>query len=465
MLMEIGADSSTSPPYAPQMNGISERLNRTLLDLARTMILQSGLKKGIWGEAVTFATHILNCVKFNKVVGETPYEIIMKKKPYLGLIRPFGTRCHYYNRDPKKGKLDTRSFPGVIVGIDEEGYAYRILIPGTTQIIRTKDVILEKTAPLSTSDKQPQNEQPPEETDTEQVQPVENEERGEPPDTEGEIPEESDSTDQAGVATRFGPDATAEGDQFPTTEQGARRKTKKRKDLPSSLPPQREGRLRDRSKLRPPDRFVAGAAQALACESKNVDMSSCTVKEPQNINDVYRSPFKQEWITAMADELESIRQNDVWSLVKLPPNKRVLGNRWLFKAKTDPNGRIERFKARLVIKGYSQRFGEDYNELYAPVIRFEGIRTILAIAAREALFKYQYDVKTAFLSAKVEEEIYTNQPEGFEDGTGRVCRLKKALYGLKQAPREFNKKMVKAITELGFVQSMADPCIFSACLV
>ena len=463
MLDKIGADSSTSPPYRPQHNGIPERLNRTLIDLARTMIIQSGLKKGIWGEAVTFAAHILNCVEFNEVAGKTPFEIIMKKKPYLGLIQPFGTRCHFYNLDPKKKKLDERSFAGVIVGIDEEGLAYRILIPGTTRVIRTKDVTLTKPAPLFQNTKQLETEKPPEEPSSagqktsEQFVPVNTSET--PRREEGETPDPSEVTDDDG--SRLVLDNEPAGEQVLPTDQSVRRKRKK-KDASTGLPDQSEGRTRPKRNVKPPDRLGYGAPQALACASNNDNMTRIlgNVTEPRTIHDVYKSPYKQEWITAMADELESIRQNDVWTLVDLPPNKRVLGNRWVFKAKTDPNGQVEKFKARLVVKGYNQRFGEDYNQLYSPVIRFDGIRIILAIAAREGLFLYQYDVKTAFLSAKVEEEIYTNQPDGFDDGSGRVCLLKKALYGLKQAPRAFSKKMADTILSLGFIQSKADPCVF-----
>ena len=199
MLNKIRADSSTSPPYRPQQNGIPERLNRTLIGLARTMIIQSGLKKGIWGEAVTFAAHILNCVKFNNVAGKTPFEIIMKKKPYLGLIRPFGTRCHYYNQDPKKKKLDERSFAGLIVGVDEEGFAYRVLIPGTTRVIRTKDVTLTRPAPLFQNLKQLETEKPPEESSS--SDPNESEQLCEtvndsetPRSEEGETPDASEMT-------------------------------------------------------------------------------------------------------------------------------------------------------------------------------------------------------------------------------------------------------------------------------
>lgn len=106
-------------------------------------------------------------------------------------------------------------------------------------------------------------------------------------------------------------------------------------------------------------------------------------------------------------------------------------------------------KARLVVRGFKQEKGQDYDEIFSPVARFESIRTILAIAAAKRIHKAQIDVKTAFLNGTLEEEIYMRQPKGFEDGTGKVCKLQKSLYGLKQATRCWNSKLVEVLKEIG----------------
>ena len=144
LLQSIGADFSYSPPHVPQMNRTSERLNRTLLNYARTMIIDSGLRKGIWAEAINYSAHLLNCVKFIESVGKTPFEIVTGHKPYLGLVVPFGSRCVFKNRKPGTDKLDERGIDGAIVGIDEDGRSYRILQLGTTIIHRVPDVTLKK---------------------------------------------------------------------------------------------------------------------------------------------------------------------------------------------------------------------------------------------------------------------------------------------------------------------------------
>lgn len=139
-LQDVGCDFSSSPPYTPELNGVSERLNRTLLNLARAMIQDSQLNKPIWAEAVNFAAHLTNCCQFIEELGKTPYELITGHKPFLGRIQRFGTRCYYYDRRPGRGKLDQRAIAGAIVGIDEDGLSYRVLELGTPRIHRVRDV-------------------------------------------------------------------------------------------------------------------------------------------------------------------------------------------------------------------------------------------------------------------------------------------------------------------------------------
>ena len=128
----------------------------------------------------------------------------------------------------------------------------------------------------------------------------------------------------------------------------------------------------------------------------------------------------------------------------------------------DSEGNATRFKARLVAKGFSQREGIDYEETYAPVVRYESIRTALAVAAARDLEIIQLDVKTAFLHGDLSEEIYMDQPKGFvlPDRASDVCRLKKTLYGLKQASRSWNEKFNSFLLTFGFTKSDADPCVY-----
>ena len=166
-------------------------------------------------------------------------------------------------------------------------------------------------------------------------------------------------------------------------------------------------------------------------------------------------------------------KNKTWILTRLPKGRRAISNKWVFKAKLDELGNIIRFKARLVARGFSQVFGVDYLDTFAPVAKLAALRILLAIATTEDLEVHQMDVVTAFLIPDLEEEIYMELPEGLlkilelEDsseipnGNGEVvCKLEKGLYGLKQAARLWNLRLRKHLLSLSFKQSICDPCIY-----
>ena len=151
---------------------------------------------------------------------------------------------------------------------------------------------------------------------------------------------------------------------------------------------------------------------------------------------------KGEWNKAMQEEMKSLKENHTYDLVKLPKGKRSLKNKWVYKLKTEEITSKPRYKARLIVKGSSQKKGVDFEEIFSPVVKMSSIRVVLGLAASLNLEVEQLDVKTAFLHGDLEEEIYMDQPQGFEvkGKEDLVCRLRKSLYGLKQAPRQWYKK-------------------------
>ncbi|CAI7906057.1 unnamed protein product [Closterium sp. NIES-54] len=153
-------------------------------------------------------------------------------------------------------------------------------------------------------------------------------------------------------------------------------------------------------------------------------------------------------------------ENETWTLTNLPPGKKALDCTWVLRVKTDAEGRLERRKTRLVIKGFQQREEIDFQEVFAPVAKAPSLRLLLAAAAVCGWKVEQMDVKTEFLYGVVDEEIYMKQPEGYDDGSGCVCMLKKAIYGLKQAPRCWYARLVEALEALGFKVSGCDESLF-----
>jgi hypothetical protein len=171
---------------------------------------------------------------------------------------------------------------------------------------------------------------------------------------------------------------------------------------------------------------------------------------------------KKEWADAMTEEYQSIIKNDVWEIVPRPKSEDVVSSKWLFKIKHAADGSIEKYKARFVARGFSQKEGINYEETFAPVARYTSIKTIIALAAKMKWKLHQMDVKTAFLNGVIEEEMYIEKPQGFEveDRKSHVCQLKKALYGLKQAPRAWYGHIDSFLMSLGFTKSKTDSNLY-----
>ena len=176
----------------------------------------------------------------------------------------------------------------------------------------------------------------------------------------------------------------------------------------------------------------------------------------------YAEAVKEEVWSAMVEELSAIERNKTWTLVKAPPGIKPIGVKWVFRMKKDQTGAVVKYKARLAAKGYSQKFGIDYEEIYTPVARFDSIRILIAIAAQLNWNLHHLDVKSAFLNGVIKEDLYVMQPEGYvkKGKESYVLKLTKALYGLKQAPRVWNSKLNKTIDDLGFKRSRLDTALY-----
>jgi hypothetical protein len=162
----------------------------------------------------------------------------------------------------------------------------------------------------------------------------------------------------------------------------------------------------------------------------------------------------------MKEELDALHKNNTWDMVDLPPGKSVVGCKWVYKSKTCSDGTVDRYKARLVARGFTQEYGVDYEETFAPVARLTSVRALLAVAASRHWSLCQMDVKNAFLNGDLSEEVYMQLPPGLSHSTNKVCRLRRALYGLKQAPRAWFAKFSTTISRLGYSISPYDSALF-----
>jgi hypothetical protein len=190
----------------------------------------------------------------------------------------------------------------------------------------------------------------------------------------------------------------------------------------------------------------------------NVADAECQA-DPQTRSQAMHSPLEVKWLHAEADKLQSLHINGVYEECELPPGRKAIGTKWVYKTKRDGK-RIVRYKARLVAKGYTQVAGVDFTHTFSPVARFASIRLLLALSAVYGLHLHAMDVETAFLNAELKEEIYCKLPPGYEKPK-TVWRLKKSLYGLKQSPREWNHNIDAYLRCCKFKVLDADPCIYT----
>jgi hypothetical protein len=161
------------------------------------------------------------------------------------------------------------------------------------------------------------------------------------------------------------------------------------------------------------------------------------------------------WRHAMDVEIKSIQDNKTWKLVILPEGHRPIGLKWVYKLKKDASGEVVKHKTRLVAKGYVQKAGMDFDEVFAPVARLDSVRLLLALVAQEGWIVHHMDVKLTFLNGELKEEVYVVQPPGYvkEGQEHEVYKLHKALYGLRQALRAWNIKLDGTLKKLGFSQN------------
>jgi hypothetical protein len=182
-------------------------------------------------------------------------------------------------------------------------------------------------------------------------------------------------------------------------------------------------------------------------------------RDPETFAETSNHP---DWYTTMNEEYRSLMENDTWDLVPLPKGKKLFRCKWVYITKYASNGSVERHKARLVDKGFSQVEGIDYNETFSLVAKMNSIFLVLSLVASHKWEVDQMDVKSAFLHGDLKEEIYMEQPPSYvHNDSSLVCCLKKSLYGLKQAPRAWYAKMDNFFIDTGFSRCHSDPNVYT----
>jgi hypothetical protein len=184
--------------------------------------------------------------------------------------------------------------------------------------------------------------------------------------------------------------------------------------------------------------------------------------EPITYTEAMMGPDSEKWLGATESEIECMHNNQVWNLVNPINGVRPIGCKWVFKKKMDKDGNVHIYMARLVVKGFKQIQGIDYDETFSPVMMLKSIQILQAIAAYFDYEMWQMDVKMAFLNGNLTEDVYMTEPEGFMDPKydGKICKLQKSIYGLNQASRSWNLRFDEVVKCFGFIKNMEEPSVY-----
>ena len=419
-----GIDVQRTAPYSPSQNGVAERMNRTLVELARAMLAAAQLPEFLWEPAVEHAAYIRNRSFTTSLQGITPYQAWHDNKPNVAHLREFGAPVWILLQGQKvPRKMLPKSARRAYVGHDDGSGAVKYYNAQSRKVLTSRNFHL-----LSSPDPEPE----PELCDPIVV-----------------TPEVDTTAVDHNIAPEGGPGSST-------------RNTQKRKaeDSPPNAEPKRTRGVRiDYKMLNDPFSDNEDNADEETLHTQYINAAEIG-GDIHSLVEARKSDEWPEWKSAIQAELNQLEEMGTWKLVDKPPGVTPIANKWVFAKKRDKMGQVTKFKARLVAKGCAQRPGHDYVETHSPVVRLETIRAILSLIPKEKLIVRQMDVKGAYLNGTLKERVYMRQPEGYEDGTDRMCLLIKTLYGLKQAGREWNIEFDDKMKKHGFVQLLSDPCVY-----
>ncbi|KAJ9543717.1 hypothetical protein OSB04_023424 [Centaurea solstitialis] len=443
-----GISQNFSSVRTPQLNGVAERQNRTLIEAARSMLSEANLATQFWAEAVNTACYTQNRSLIVKRFRRTAYELFRNRKPSIEHLHIFGCVCYILNNKDNLGKFDSKSDDGIFLGYSS--------ISKTCRVFNKRRQTIEETIHVRFDESGPTFPHPHDNSEINQWLTL-------------------SFKNSSSTLSNNHTSITPEPDQPTSSEDFSQTTASEPAPAPTNLLPDpslneasTSGQVYQPPALRwtkdhPIDQVLGNHSSGVKTrrQSGNICLyvNFISENEPKEIDDALCDPA---WVSAMQEELAEFIRNNVWLLVPRPRKRTIIGSKWIFRNKLDEIGTIIRNKARLVAQGYRQEEGIDYDENFAPVARLEAIRLFLAFAAHMNFKVFQMDIKNAFLNGKLNEEVYVAQPPGFVDPKfpDHVYKLNKALYGLKQAPRAWYDTLSTFLLSKGFELGKIDSTLF-----
>ena len=423
-----GIEHVTTQPYSSEMNGLAEVYHRVLIHSASAMLNGANLRLDFWGQAALCAVYLNNRTP-TKARGlnlkMTPYEALHGVKPYLGHVRIWGCRVYAHVPDKKRKKLDPHSKECMLMGYFDTENMFRLFDIHGNAVIKCRDAIFFEDV------------------------------LGHEKYTKGGLAVGKDI-----LGGTLG-DADLSGDEDDVSD--------------IALDDDHEHEVAQKLHALVIRNLCAEAASSpttdelIALGRDSITPSlKFSFAVPRTYTAAMKSLQADHWAQACNEEYQSLLANGTWTLVDPPPGALIIRNKWVFAVKTtdvtlQPGEvpTIRRFKARLVARGDSQTKGINFDETYAPVVRFISLRIILHLASVHNWEIDQGDFVSAFLNGTLRDyTIYMAQPEGYDDSTGRVCLMRKSIYGLKQSARAWWEDLNHTLSAINLRQTTADQALW-----
>ena len=476
-LKELGISWRASPPRTPQMNGAIENAFREIRDMVGLLLADSKLPQGYWGFAAKHAEYLIN-IKVKSVYNNmSAYQLLHGKNPHALLdLHSFGADAYVCDKDHRRSKFGPKARKGVYVGFSPAKLAHKVYMLDTRRMIETvhlklcphardegENVDLPSLASMQTwkhdeddsQDVGPQEDDEDTSTETEDVPEADDQETDTPFASPNSSPAMSDDETMvaplvnAEVGSPAAPLASTSGNSPGIGGRVAQRRSASGGRNKAIQPSLNVNELASN----------AGQAQANpSFQSHRAEVCYNTTGMPQTVAEALARPDAAAWQRALDDEIASFQEHQVMTGLDQKPNAALLDLRVVFDIKQDG-----RYKARIVAKGFKQREGINYDETYSPTVNMTTVRTLMALATYQHYHVHQVDVKTAFLHAPLDEDIYIRVPRGLEAGLGgcEYAKLNKAVYGLKQASRAWYLELDKYLRDIMQCRRLRqDECVY-----
>ncbi|KAL0554130.1 hypothetical protein IC582_008044 [Cucumis melo] len=468
-LASKGIVHQTSCAYTPQQNGVAERKNRHLMEVARSLMLSTSLPSYLWGDAILTAAHLINRIPSRILHLQTPLDCLKESYPSTHLVsevppRVFGCTAYVHNFGPNQTKFTPRAqafvfsnstfefvepTPITVSDIDP----HPIILPTNQVPWKTyyrRNLRKEVGSPTSQPSALVQDFEPPRDQGMENpTKPCTNNTMSENDKSDVAVlenMEEKNRDDETEVRIET------------SNDEGKQGHTRKLDEYDPSLDIPIALRKGTRSCTKHPIcNYVSYDNLSPQFRAFTASLDSTII--PKNIYTALECP---EWKNTVMEEIKALEKNKTWEICALPKGHKTVGCKWVFSLKYKADGTLDRHKARLVAKGFTQTYGIDYSETFSPVAKLNTVRVLLSVAVNKDWPLYQPDVKNAFLNGDLVEEVYMSPPPGFEAQFGQqVCKLQKSLYGLKQSPRAWFDRFTTFVKSQGYSQGHSDHTLFT----